>query len=69
MTTNENSLPLDGDIRPFDNHASGADIGLEPPAQAPAQPPVVAPGEEPLDHRASGEEIVSLDNHASGPLP
>ncbi|WP_211275169.1 hypothetical protein, partial [Streptomyces katrae] len=26
MATNENILPLDGDIRPLDNHASVADI-------------------------------------------
>ncbi|MFJ3880569.1 hypothetical protein ACIPW5_24290 [Streptomyces sp. NPDC090077] len=66
MTTNENSLPLDGDIRPFDNHASGAEID---PRGLPVEPPVVKPGETPDDNHASGEEIVSLDNHASGPRP
>ncbi|MCX5198546.1 sigma-like protein [Streptomyces sp. NBC_00249] len=64
MTTNENSLPLDGDIRPLDNHASGIEIKpLDPTV------PPVAPGETPLDNHASGEEIETLDNHASGPRP
>ncbi|MEU3406423.1 hypothetical protein ABZ766_21130 [Streptomyces sp. NPDC006670] len=68
MATNENILPLDGDIRPLDNHASGADIN--PSADPPAEPPVVAkPGEKPLDNHASDLDIVSMDNHASGPRP
>ncbi|RKT06196.1 hypothetical protein BX286_4234 [Streptomyces sp. 3211.6] len=68
MATNENILPLDGDIRPLDNHASGADVNpLDAP---PAEPPAVAkPGEKPLDNHASDLDIVSMDNHASGPRP
>ncbi|MDA5284216.1 hypothetical protein ACWGHM_24620 [Streptomyces sp. NPDC054904] len=60
MTTNENASPLDDDIRPLDNHASG--IGSKPPAP-PVEPPLEAQGE------AGGEEIVTLDNHASGTRP
>ncbi|MER6213078.1 MULTISPECIES: hypothetical protein [unclassified Streptomyces] len=68
MATNENILPLDGDIRPLDNHASGA--GLNPLEDPPAQPPAtVAPGDKPLDNHASDLDIVAMDNHASGPLP
>ncbi|MEU8777965.1 hypothetical protein [Streptomyces sp. NPDC048606] len=66
MTTNENSLPLDGDIRPLDNHASGIEIKPLDPQDPPADPP--AP-QTPLDNHASGEEIVTLDNHASGTRP
>ncbi|KIF07199.1 hypothetical protein [Streptomyces sp. NPDC093801] len=68
MATNENILPLDGDIRPLDNHASGADINpLGDPA---AEPPVVVkPGDKPQDNHASDVDIVSMDNHASGPRP
>ena len=64
MTTNENASPLDDDIRPLDNHASG--IGSKPPA-----PPVEPPTQQPLDITggAGGEEIVTLDNHASGTRP
>ncbi|MFD6874853.1 MULTISPECIES: hypothetical protein [unclassified Streptomyces] len=60
MTTNENASPLDDDIRPLDNHASG--IGSKPPAP-PVEPPLEDRGE------AGGEEIVTLDNHASGTRP
>ncbi|MEU3314100.1 hypothetical protein ABZ743_15690 [Streptomyces sp. NPDC006662] len=68
MATNENILPLDGDIRPLDNHASGA--GLNPLDDPPAQPPAkAAPGDKPLDNHASDLDIVAMDNHASGPLP
>ncbi|MEU9029941.1 hypothetical protein [Streptomyces sp. NPDC048383] len=61
MTTPENASPLDDDIRPLDNHASG--IGSKPPVDPPAQPPLDASAE------AGGEEIVTLDNHASGTRP
>ncbi|MGW0365324.1 hypothetical protein [Streptomyces sp. NPDC002990] len=64
MTTNENILPIDGDTKPLDKPASGAEI-------------------TPLDNHASGivikpvdpapavpdEEIQTMDNHASTPLP
>ncbi|MGW0390237.1 hypothetical protein ACWDYJ_04920 [Streptomyces sp. NPDC003042] len=62
MTTNENVLPNDGDIRPLDNHASGVEI-------KPLDPPTGTPAEQPLGQQAAGEEIVTLDNHASSPLP
>ncbi|MEU8436856.1 hypothetical protein AB0F18_28910 [Streptomyces sp. NPDC029216] len=68
MTTNENILPLDGDIRPLDNHASGADIN--PLDDLSAEPPVaVKPGDKPQDNHASDVDIVAMDNHASGTLP
>ncbi|MFD8979792.1 hypothetical protein [Streptomyces sp. NPDC059564] len=66
MTTNENSLPLDGDIRPLDNHASGVEINPLDPLDPPAPK---KPGEKPLDNHASGEDIVAMDNHASGTRP
>ncbi|GGZ50074.1 hypothetical protein AB0P12_05225 [Streptomyces subrutilus] len=66
MTTNENVLPNEGDIRPLDNHASGIEIK---PLDPPVQKPVPNPGQKPLDNHASGEEIRTLDNHASGPRP
>lgn len=53
MTTNENILPADGDLKPLDNHASGVEVK---PLNK-------------LDNDASDEEIQTLDNHASGPRP
>ncbi|MFJ9342845.1 hypothetical protein ACIRP0_26635 [Streptomyces sp. NPDC101733] len=74
MTTNENSLPLDGDIRPLDNHASGIEIKpldpSNPPSPSDPSDPKLPPGtatSKPADNHASDEEIVTLDNHASGP--
>ncbi|MFF3652045.1 hypothetical protein ACFYXV_25820 [Streptomyces sp. NPDC002181] len=76
MTTNENILPNDGDIKPMDNHASG--IEIKPLDDS------LAPGVDitPMDNHASGieikpletkpasaEDIVAMDNHASGPRP
>ncbi|MEU8837788.1 hypothetical protein AB0D97_01485 [Streptomyces roseus] len=76
MTTNENILPNDGDMKPMDNHASG--IEIKPLADG------LAPGVDitPMDNHASGieikpletkpasaEDIVAMDNHASGPRP
>ncbi|MFB7054775.1 hypothetical protein [Streptomyces vinaceus] len=76
MTTNENILPNDGDIKPMDNHASG--IEIKPLGDS------LAPGVDitPMDNHASGieikplekkpasaEDIVAMDNHASGPRP
>ncbi|WP_406183321.1 hypothetical protein [Streptomyces sp. NBC_01006] len=76
MTTNENILPNDGDMRPMDNHASG--IEIKPLDDS------LAPGVDitPMDNHASGieikpqekkptsaEDIVAMDNHASGPRP
>ncbi|MFI6148323.1 hypothetical protein [Streptomyces sp. NPDC051109] len=75
MTTNENILPNDGDIRPMDNHASGIEIkplddSLAPgvditPMDNHASGIEIKPQEKP----ASGEDIVAMDNHASGPRP
>ncbi|MFD3541142.1 hypothetical protein ACFWUQ_16830, partial [Streptomyces sp. NPDC058662] len=62
MTTNENTLPTEGDIRPLDNHASG--VGIKP-----LDTPVEKPLDKPLDNHAADEEIQTLDNHASGPRP
>ncbi|MFD7086088.1 hypothetical protein [Streptomyces sp. NPDC059918] len=76
MTTNENILPNDGDIKPMDNHASG--IEIKPLDDS------LAPGVDitPMDNHASGieikpletkpasaEDIVAMDNHASGQRP
>ncbi|GHE58306.1 hypothetical protein CP980_19330 [Streptomyces vinaceus] len=76
MTTNENILPNDGDIKPMDNHASG--IEIKPLDDS------LTPGVDitPMDNHASGieikpleknpasaEDIVAMDNHASGPRP
>lgn len=61
--TNENILPTDGDIKPFDNHASG--IEIKPLDNH-------ASGGTPLTTQetpAADEEIQTLDNHASGPRP
>ncbi|MGI5444862.1 hypothetical protein ACQEVM_03815 [Streptomyces sp. CA-243310] len=63
MTTNENALPKEGDIKPLDNHASG--IEIKPLDNH-------ASGGTPLlrqEDKAADEEIVTLDNHASGPRP
>ncbi|MGW5850943.1 hypothetical protein ACWFQ8_23865 [Streptomyces sp. NPDC055254] len=62
MTTNENILQTEGDIRPLDNHASGVEI-------KPLDKPVEMPLDKPLDSHAPDEEIQTLDNHASGPRP
>ncbi|MET9610555.1 hypothetical protein ABZZ17_36685 [Streptomyces sp. NPDC006512] len=62
MTTNENTSPLEGDIRPLDNHASGTEI--KPPV-----PPVEPPADPAQAGQTAGEDIVTLDNHASGPRP
>ncbi|MFE2141082.1 hypothetical protein ACFXA3_04875 [Streptomyces sp. NPDC059456] len=79
MTTNENILPNDGDIRPLDNHASGIEIKpldgtLSPgvditPMDNHASGIEIKPLDKPQDNHASDEEIVTLDNHASGPRP
>ncbi|MFI5865297.1 hypothetical protein [Streptomyces sp. NPDC051546] len=65
MTTNENALPNDGDLQPMDNHATGIEVKPldnhatgEPLAAAPAKPAA-----------AADEQIVTLDNHATGTLP
>ncbi|MFD9729421.1 MULTISPECIES: hypothetical protein [unclassified Streptomyces] len=59
MTTNENILPVDGDIKPLDNHATGIEIKpLDNHATG-----------EPLTTAPADEEIVTLDNHATGTLP
>ncbi|MFB6620497.1 hypothetical protein ACIGFK_29660 [Streptomyces sp. NPDC085524] len=59
MTTNENILPGDGDIKPMDNHATGIEIKpLDNHATG-----------EPLTTAPADEEIVTLDNHATGTLP
>ncbi|MCX4629303.1 hypothetical protein [Streptomyces sp. NBC_01443] len=77
MTTNENILPNDGDIKPMDNHASGIEIkplddSLAPgvditPMDNHASGIEIKP--KPQDNHASGEDIVAMDNHASGPRP
>ncbi|MCX5147165.1 hypothetical protein AB0C90_23515 [Streptomyces sp. NPDC048550] len=75
MTTNENILPNDGDIKPMDNHASGIEIKPLDDSLAPGVD--ITPMDnhasgieiKPLDKKASDEEIVTLDNHASGPRP
>ncbi|MFI5619563.1 hypothetical protein [Streptomyces sp. NPDC051567] len=62
-TTNENTLTNEGDIRPFDNHASG--IEIKPlDGHTPGGNPLGTP-----DLSAPAEEIRTLDNHASGPRP
>ncbi|MFD7629740.1 hypothetical protein ACFV7Q_27570 [Streptomyces sp. NPDC059851] len=75
MTTNENVLPNESDIIPLDNHASGIEIKpVDGPATADAD---ITPMDnhasgiaiKPVDEPAADEEIVSLDNHASGPRP
>ncbi|MFD7556610.1 MULTISPECIES: hypothetical protein [unclassified Streptomyces] len=59
MTTNENILPVDGDIKPLDNHATGIEIKpLDNHATG-----------EPITTAPADEEIVTLDNHATGTLP
>ncbi|MFE6848607.1 hypothetical protein [Streptomyces sp. NPDC057686] len=75
MTTNENILPNDGDIKPMDNHASGIEIKPLDDSLAPGVD--ITPMDnhasgieiKPLDKQASGEDIVAMDNHASGPRP
>ncbi|KJY45353.1 MULTISPECIES: hypothetical protein [unclassified Streptomyces] len=75
MTTNENILPNDGDIKPMDNHASGIEIKPLDDSLAPGVD--ITPMDnhasgieiKPLDKQASGEDIVAMDNHASGTRP
>ncbi|MFE2480365.1 hypothetical protein [Streptomyces sp. NRRL F-2747] len=76
MTTNENILPNDGDIKPMDNHASGIEIKPLDDSLAPGVD--ITPMDnhasgieiKPLEKKpASGEDIVAMDNHASGPRP
>ncbi|MET9320219.1 hypothetical protein ABZX75_08545 [Streptomyces sp. NPDC003038] len=64
MTTNENILPIDGDIKPLDNHASGVEI-------TPLDNHASGIEIKPLDSTpvVPGEEIQTLDNHASTPRP
>lgn len=65
MTTNENILPTDGDIKPLDNHATG--IEIKPlDNHATGEPLTVSPD---AAVAAADEEIVTLDNHATGTLP
>lgn len=65
MTTNENILPIDGDIKPLDNHATGTEIKpLD--NHATGEPLTVPPG---TAASVTDEEIVTLDNHATGTLP
>ncbi|MFE2880718.1 hypothetical protein ACFXG6_17070 [Streptomyces roseus] len=76
MTTNENILPNDGDIKPMDNHASG--IEIKPLDDSLAAGVDITPMDnhasgieiKPLEKKpASAEDIVAMDNHASGPRP
>ncbi|MFE2553987.1 hypothetical protein ACFXGI_36530 [Streptomyces sp. NPDC059355] len=76
MTTNENILPNDGDIKPMDNHASGIEIKPLDDSLVPGVD--ITPMDnhasgieiKPLEKKpASGEDIVAMDNHASGPRP
>ncbi|MBW5483911.1 hypothetical protein [Streptomyces bambusae] len=76
MTTSDSAakIPNDGDIKPFDNHATGIEItpmdnhATSEPLLAPDAAPTAptAPAKPPV---APGEEIETLDNHATGPRP
>ncbi|MGW1773217.1 hypothetical protein [Streptomyces sp. NPDC002104] len=65
MTTNENILPTDGDIKPMDNHATGTE--LKPLDNHATGEPLTAASGKPAS--VADEEIVTLDNHATGTLP
>ncbi|QES48776.1 hypothetical protein DEJ50_14060 [Streptomyces venezuelae] len=71
MTTTENATPENGDIIPLDNHATGVEIkpldshadGADAGTGAPITTPV------PTQGGIAGEELQSMDNHATGPRP
>ncbi|MER5934918.1 hypothetical protein [Streptomyces sp. NPDC002054] len=65
MTTTENATPENGDIIPLDNHATGVEIKpLDSHADGAGTGTGTAPGTP-----VKGEEIQTLDNHATGPRP
>lgn len=65
MTTNENVLPNDGDLKPMDNHATG--IEMKPLDNHATGEPLAAAPDAAVS--SADEQIVTLGNHATGTLP
>jgi hypothetical protein len=65
LTTMSDAKKPADELKPLDNHASGAEVG----STTTQEPPAAEGDITTLDNHASGEEITTLDNHASSPPP